>query len=71
MRRERLANDEDGAGRSGGVGGYGVCCDKRGKSGIVGGGEAQAVIAIAAKEPLDGGVAEAAVAVVDDEEAIA
>ena len=70
-RRERLANDKDRAGSTGRIWGYRVSREKCSESRIARGGEAQAVIAIAAKEPLDGGVAKTAVAVVDNEEAIA
>ncbi len=68
---EGLADDEDGAGSAGGLSGLRVGSEEAGDSGGVGGDEAEAVLAIAADEPLDGGVAEAAVAVVDDEEAVA
>jgi len=48
-----------------------VCSEQRGDGGIVGWGEAETVIEIAPEEPADGGIAKAAVAVVDDEETIA
>jgi hypothetical protein len=68
---ERQADDEDGARGTGGVRRLGVCSEKSGEGGIAERREAQAVFSVAADEPADGGVAEAAVAVVDDEEAIA
>lgn len=65
-----MADDEDRAGIAGGfllrVGG-----EESGDGGSVGGGEAQAVVAIVTDEPLDRSVAEAAEAVVDDEESVA
>ena len=45
--------------------------EKSSKCWMIGRCKAQAIFAIAAKEPLDGRIAEAAVAVVDDEQAIA
>jgi hypothetical protein len=47
-----------------------VGSEQVGNGGVVGGDEAQAVVTIAADEPLDVGVAEATVAVVNDEEPV-
>jgi hypothetical protein len=71
MGGEWLADAKDGTGSTGRVSLLGVCSEQRGDGGIVGWGEAETVIEIAPEEPADGGIAKAAVAVVDDEETIA
>jgi hypothetical protein len=69
--RERLADDQDGAGSTGGIRCFGGCGQERCEGRMVGRGEAQPVIAVVAEEPLNGGVAKAAVSVIDDQEAVA
>lgn len=64
--------DEDGVGGGFRLAGVEVCGGEEGLGGGgVGWGEAEAVVAVAAEEPADGGVAEGAVAVEEDEQAVA
>lgn len=68
------AKDEDGAGAGVGWGvrrGWrkAVAGEQGGDGGRTGGREAEAVVAVAGEEPLNGVIAEAAAAVVDDEQA--
>jgi hypothetical protein len=71
MAGEWLAHYEDGAWGTQRVGGLGIIREETGDSWIARGCKAQAVLLVAADEPVDGSVAQAAVAVVDDEEPVA